>query len=206
MNSDKWYFADIHETCGEHLSGQKSLGSGFGRTDFSRIFFLGRRIFSRIFSPDFFSSFLWEKKRPEKSSRKIPAKILQNLYNKNPRHISAEGPGQKSCRTKVPPFFFCFFVPNFAPNFYSEFSPNFWRSFRALFRGKRRPEKLHQKSPPFFSMQNSQANSKRKSTKVFLESGQFAAIWRTKSADITPSFFRKSSHRTKQSPQSPRAL
>ena len=59
------------------------FGSDFGRTDFSRIFIFGPRIFSRIFSPDFFSSFLWEK-CPEKSSRKIPEKILQNLYNKNP--------------------------------------------------------------------------------------------------------------------------
>ena len=68
-----------------------------GRFLAERIFcgflFLGRRIFSRIFSPDFFSSFCW-KKCPEKSSRKIPGKILQNLYNKNPRHISAEGPAQ----------------------------------------------------------------------------------------------------------------
>ena len=69
-------------------------GSDFGRMDFSRFLFLGRRIFSRIFSPDFFSSFLWEK-CPEKSCRKIPGKILQNLFNKNPRHISAEGPGQQ---------------------------------------------------------------------------------------------------------------
>ena len=45
--------------------------------------FLSRRIFLRIFSPDFFSSFL-RKKCPEKSSRKIPGKILRNLYNKNP--------------------------------------------------------------------------------------------------------------------------
>ena len=42
----------------------------------------------RIFSPHFCG-----KKCPEKSSRKIPGKILQSLYNKNPRHISAEGPG-----------------------------------------------------------------------------------------------------------------
>ena len=69
------------------------LGSDFGRTDFSRILFLGHRIFSRILSPDFFSSFCGEK-CPEKSSRKIPGKILQNLYNENPRHISAEGLGQ----------------------------------------------------------------------------------------------------------------
>ena len=38
----------------------------------------------RIFSPHFCG-----KKCPEKSSRKIPGKILQILYNKNPRHISA---------------------------------------------------------------------------------------------------------------------
>ena len=43
----------------------------------------------RIFSPHFCG-----KKCPEKSSRKIPGKILQSLYNKNPRHISAEGPRQ----------------------------------------------------------------------------------------------------------------
>ena len=76
------------------------LGSDFGRTDFSRIFIFGPPDFSRILSPDFFSSFLW-KKCPEKSSRKIPGKILQNLYNKNPQQLSAEGPGQH---------FFFFFV------------------------------------------------------------------------------------------------
>ena len=47
---------------------------------------LGRRIFSPRFCG---------KKCSEKSSRKIPGKILQNLHNKNPRHISAEGPGQE---------------------------------------------------------------------------------------------------------------
>ena len=35
------------------------------------------------------------KKCPEKSSKKIPGKTLQNPYNKNPGHISAEGPGQQ---------------------------------------------------------------------------------------------------------------
>ena len=59
----------------KHQLGPERIFRGF--------LFLGRRIFSRIFSPDFFSSFLWEKV-PEKSSRKIPGKILQNLYNKNP--------------------------------------------------------------------------------------------------------------------------
>ena len=77
------------------------LGSGFGRTDFSRISIFG--------SPDFFADFLagfclpqfCGKKCPEKSSRKIPGKILQNLHNKNPRHISAEGPGQDLYRSLV---------------------------------------------------------------------------------------------------------
>ena len=43
------------------------------------------------------------------------------------------------------------FCPEFPPEFCSEFSPNFSRSFRALFPRKRRPEKIHQKSPPFFN-------------------------------------------------------
>ena len=55
---------------------------------------MGHQIFSRILSPDFFSSFFCGKKCPEKSFAKISGKILQNVYNKNPRHISAEGPGQ----------------------------------------------------------------------------------------------------------------
>ena len=74
---------------------QKLLGSDFGRTDFSRIFiFEPLDFFSRILSPDYFSSFSWGKV-PRKSSKKIPSKILQNLYDKNPRQLSAEGPGQK---------------------------------------------------------------------------------------------------------------
>ena len=61
----------------EKGSFQKSpfLGPAFGRMDFSRILFLSRRIFSRIFSPDFFSSFLWEK---------VPRKILQENPRENP--------------------------------------------------------------------------------------------------------------------------
>ena len=57
--------------------------SGFGRTDFSRIFIFWPPDFFADFLAGFFSHFCG-KKCPEKSSRKIPAKILQNLYNKNP--------------------------------------------------------------------------------------------------------------------------
>ena len=69
------------------------LGSDFGRTDFSRISIFGPADFFTDFVAGFSPHFCG-KKCPEKSSRKIPGEILQNLYNKNPRHISAEGPGQ----------------------------------------------------------------------------------------------------------------
>ena len=77
-----------------HRGSQQKLGS-----------VLAERIFSRIFifePPDVFADFVagfsphfYGKKCPENSSRKIPGKILQNLYNKNPRQLSAEGPGQQ---------------------------------------------------------------------------------------------------------------
>ena len=76
-------------------NGQESFGSVFGRTDFSRNY---------VFEPlDFFVDFVAEifpKFGGEKVTRKIlqenPWQILQSLYNKNPRQISAEGPGQQS--------------------------------------------------------------------------------------------------------------
>ena len=55
-----------------------------GRTDFSRIFIFGPPNFFRGFSRRIFSPHFFGKKCPEKSSRKIPGKTLQNLYNKNP--------------------------------------------------------------------------------------------------------------------------
>ena len=56
------------------------------RTDFSRIFLFHPPDFLRGFCRQIFAPHFCEKKRLEKSSRKIPGKILQNLYNKNPRH------------------------------------------------------------------------------------------------------------------------
>ena len=60
---------------------------------FTDFFFLAtgffRGFYRRMFSPHFCG-----KKCPDKSSRKITGKILQNFYDKSPRHISAEGPGQ----------------------------------------------------------------------------------------------------------------
>ena len=69
------------------------------------------------------------------------------------------------------PEFFDIFRPEFCPEFCSEFSPNFLRSFRASFCGRRRPEKIHEKSPPFFNAKFP-GNFEEKIHKFFLESGQ----------------------------------
>ena len=61
--------------------------------------------------------------------------------------------------------------PEFCPEFRSEVSPNCLRSFRASFSGKRRPEKIHQKSPPFFNAKFP-GKFEEKIHKSFLESGQ----------------------------------
>ena len=63
--------------------------------DFSRLFIFEPPDFFADFLVGFFLLIFVGKKCPEKSSKKIPGKILQNLYNKNPRHISAEGAGPK---------------------------------------------------------------------------------------------------------------
>ena len=79
------------KSCNPHSS---SVRVGFCWTDFFADFsFWAARLF-RGFCRWIFSPHFCGKKCPEKSSRKIPGKILQHLYDKNPRHISAEGPGQ----------------------------------------------------------------------------------------------------------------
>ena len=55
------------------------------------------------------------------------------------------------------------FRPEFCPEFCSELSPNYSRIFRASFRGRRRPEKIHQKSPPFFNAKFPGKNEKNNS-------------------------------------------
>ena len=62
------------------------LGSGYGRTDFSQIFFRGflllsRRIFSRILPPDFPSHFVGKKPRKilQENPRQNPPKFVQLL-------------------------------------------------------------------------------------------------------------------------------
>ena len=70
-------------------------------------------------------------------------------------------------QNKSSPIFFSNFCPGFCPEFCSEFSPIFVNSFRASFRGERRLEKKITKNPLHFSMQNSQANTKKIFTKSF---------------------------------------
>ena len=76
------------------------LGSAFGRTDFRRFDFWARRIFSRILSPDFFSSFLWEKSAQKDHPWKSLIKFSTFIQQKSPTNISAEGPGQEIERSK----------------------------------------------------------------------------------------------------------
>ena len=82
--ASRWSFSGVTR------ENRKVLGSVLGGPDFLRISFSGAGFF-RGFCRWIFFSFLWGKKCPEKSSMKIPGKILRSLYNKNPRHISAYG-------------------------------------------------------------------------------------------------------------------
>ena len=79
------------------------LGLVFGRTDFSLIFIVGPPDFLADFVAGFFLLIFVGKKCPEKSYRKISGKIMQNLYDKYRRHISAEGPGQHHTCAAVTP-------------------------------------------------------------------------------------------------------
>ena len=74
---------------------------------------------------------------------------------------------------KFPEFFE--FSSRILPRILLRISPNFSRTFRASFRGRRRPEKIHQKSPPFF---NAKFPGKHEENihKILLESRQSKVI------------------------------
>ena len=76
--------------------------------------------------------------------------------------------GQKSCRTKFPEFFK--FSARILPRSLLRIFPNFLRCFRASFLGNGDHNKFT-KNPRHFSLQNSQAKSKKKSTKVVWGAG-----------------------------------
>ena len=60
------------------------LGSGFGRTDFSRIFIFGPPDFFADFLAGFFLLIFVGKSAQKNPPGKSPQKILQYLYNENP--------------------------------------------------------------------------------------------------------------------------
>ena len=108
--------------------------------------------------------------RPFFPLQKGKPRTFPNPLSENPLSATHDFLGQRSCRTKVSRSF-RIFLPQFCPEFCSEISPNFSRTFRASFRGKRRPEKFT-KNPRHFSMQNSQANTKKIFTKSFWRAGK----------------------------------
>ena len=90
-----YFLSSLRAQTAKTLICTKSVRVGFRRNGFFVDFYFWAAGFFRGFCHRIFSPHFCGKKCPEKSSRKIPGKILQNLYNKNPRHISAEGPFQK---------------------------------------------------------------------------------------------------------------
>ena len=90
--------------------------------------------------------------------------------------------GQKICRPKVPRIFKVF-VPNFAPNF----APNFPRIFQGIFVLRfvgNGDQKKFTKNPRHFSVQNSQANTKKIFTKCFWRAGLVTIITGTLQHEI----------------------
>ena len=100
------------------------------------------------------------------------ARVEQMRFNIRIQRRLCEGrslPSEKLQNESSPNF--SNLCPKFCPGFCSEFSPNFSRIVRALFRGKRRSEKIHQKSPAFFNAKFP-GKLEEKSTKVFWRAGK----------------------------------
>ena len=77
---------------------------------------------------------------------------------------------EKSQNEGSPNFSNC--CPEFCLEFLSAFSPKILRSLRASFRGKRRPAKIRQKSPPFFNAKFPGKYEKKKFTRFFWRGGK----------------------------------
>ena len=67
---------------------------GFWQNGFFADFYFWAAGFLRGFCRRIFSLHFCGEKVPRKILQEIPGKILQILYDKNPRQLSAEGPGQ----------------------------------------------------------------------------------------------------------------
>ena len=104
----------------------------------------------------------------------LKGKCLEFRGKRCPHKVHRNSLGQKSCRTKASRIF-RIFVPNFAPNF----APNFPRIFRGLFVLRfvgDGDQKKFTKNPRHFSMQNSQANTKKIFTKFFWRAGRVTIV------------------------------
>ena len=75
-------------------------GSGFGRTDFSRIFIFGPPDFFTDFLAGFFLLIFVGKSAQKNPPGKSPRKFSKIYTTKILRHISAEWPGQRLVRGK----------------------------------------------------------------------------------------------------------
>ena len=141
---------------------QKVLGWHVCRlgSDFSRNFIFGPPDFFRGFCRRIFSPHFCGKKCPEKSSRKIPGKILQNLYNKNPRRISAEGPGQLAQNIVLSYDFLTKNGPKISP-----------KCLSLYFVGPKKPANFPQNFPPQIKKDHQRASVKerreKKVSKIF---------------------------------------
>ena len=96
-----------------------------------------------------------------------------------PKSIRSE-----SCRM-IGPRIFRIFVPNFAPNFALNCPRIFWWVFVLRFVGNG-DQKSFNKNPWRFSMQNSQASLKKKSTKVFWRAGRVKKHFKRNVLGTTP--------------------
>ena len=164
------------------------------RADLGWIFYFGPAKCRKI-AGEFLSEFWWRISRANFSALffqgfRLPKKFTPKIHVQKCRHSSPISLswtqiygdflltgeiypillGQKSCRTKVARIFWIF-VPNFAPNF----APNFPRIFRGLFVLRfvgDGDQKKFTKNPRHFSMQNSQANTKKIFIKFFWRAGR----------------------------------
>ena len=104
--------------------------------------------------------------------------LCSNLVRYPLLHDTPKAPeslGEESCRTKVSRIF-RIFAPNFAPNF-----PRFFRGFFVLRFVGDGDHKKFTKNPRHFSMQNSQANTKKIFTKFFWRAGKVTNLSTLKS-------------------------
>ena len=129
-------------------SGQ-NVSPGILQNGFFADFYFWAAGFFRGFSRRIFSPHFCGKKCPEKSSRKIPGKILQNLYNKILQHISADCPGQQNVSPGILQSESCANFTSwrceFQYEFLSEFQCEFLRSVVACLGRFKWSWKIHQR-------------------------------------------------------------